>query len=180
MKRLLLVFGLLAACLNLFAIDFLGVELSGNVEDVADKFAEKGFTRVMGTIQEGPDKGKPAVVQTEEFLILEGKFAGGNTKTILHTENRDGLVTKVSMRISKSSFENLYPSIWEKASEQLIKDYGQPDITYNALTDASPINNSGTILLKYWEKKDGNICLKFDEDNSIFIFIKDFHSSPSR
>ncbi len=171
MKRLLLLSGLLAVCLNLFAIEFLGVELSGNVEEVADKFAEKGFTRLMGTIQEGPDKGKPAVVQTEDFLFLEGKFAGEDARIILRTENQDNLVTGIFLDIIKPSFGNLYPNIWKRISENLIKDYGQPDVTYNSLTDTVSVDSDGIIFLKYWKKAEGVIRLILEDTNTILINI---------
>lgn len=41
MKKLILLLGFMYFCLNLYAFEFMGVEFCGNVETVADKFAEK-------------------------------------------------------------------------------------------------------------------------------------------
>lgn len=57
MKKLILLLGFMYFCLNLYAFEFMGFEFCGNVETVADKFAEKGFYRIMGVVQEGPEKG---------------------------------------------------------------------------------------------------------------------------
>lgn len=176
MKRLLLVFGLMAVWFNLLAIDFMGVKLSGNVEEVADNFAEKGFTRRMGVIQEGPDKGTPAVWKTEEMLMLDGKFEGEKASLMLQTENCDELVTAIDLTIKNSSFNELY-TIWRRVANTLIKMYGSPDVNYNSLIDQRSSGDSDTIFLKYWEKEDAKVYLNFLKDNSIYLAIVT-NSSP--
>lgn len=131
MKKLILfIMGFVSCYFNLYAFEFMGVEFYGNVETVADKYAEKGFYRTIGIVQEGPNKGKKEIVKLDEWMLLRGTFLGKEADLMLNMENKDDIVTGFALTIKNMNNKELF-KLFLDASEFFIKQYGYPIAAYN-------------------------------------------------
>lgn len=165
MKRLVLILGFLAVFVNIFAFSFMGVDIEGDVEVVADNLASKGFVRKIGTVQTGPDKGKREVMKTEDTLFLEGKYEGNDATLLLRFPKKDDIVSELYLSIEKPSFSEIL-SVWKKVSNGLEEKYGTPDID----ADVIDFPNSNSKFIKQWEFKDVTICLDMPKKGYEVLF----------
>lgn len=154
---------------NVYAFKFMDVEISGNVEIVADKLAEKGFTRKTETIQEGPDKGLKAIVKTEDILLLEGQYLGNDALLVLRTPKKDEMVSGIYLNVVKQDPIELLEA-WGEISDSLIEKDGLPDFDFD--WRKHPEMKSEVLLLKRWEFKDVVISISvFENKNEILLTI---------
>ncbi len=163
MKKFIVILCFLTLSLNLFAFEFLGVEIAGNVEEVADKLAEKGFNRKIGIIQEGPNKGKSEVMKLEDALFLEGEFGKEKALLILRMPNEDEIVNSLFLSFTTSTFFEAIDD-WESISKELIKQYGEP--TYKLDLRGS---DEEYILLNIWEFRDYEINMHIPSNKPIIL-----------
>lgn len=116
--------------MNIFAFKFMDVEIAGNVEDVADKLADKGFYRAKGIAKKGSKKGKEEVVKLDNLMLLKGSLFGSEAEMMLYMKNKDDIVTGFSIdfdNLSQEELEVLYIKLFNFFKEE----YGMPSFVYH-------------------------------------------------
>lgn len=117
MKKQFLILLLFLSTNLTFGQEFLGIKVDGKLNDVVEKFKQKGLKVTDGT--------------TPNVKIMEGIVGDRNLELYINSTPTTKLVWSFSIYLPKQTLWTSLKSEYEEYLDLLTKKYGEPEKTYN-------------------------------------------------